>query len=96
MWEGSIQENESLIFLFVCLEVEIFLRAMRPTSSDGKANGRRLDMIVKAAALCLIKILLQYVKVLGSKHTFTLSVDNVSTGYCVSVHFRKHSVIWGG
>ena len=53
-------------------------------------------MIVKAAALCLIKILLQYVKVLGSKHTFTLSVDNVSTGYCVSVHFRKHSVIWGG
>ena len=35
-------------------------------------------------------------KALGSKHTFTLSVDIVNTGYCVSVHFRKHSVIWGG
>jgi hypothetical protein len=32
---------------------------------------------------------------LGSKHTFTPSVDIVNTGYCVSVHFRKHSVIWG-
>ena len=35
-------------------------------------------------------------KALGSKHTFTLSVDIVYTGYCVSVHFRKHRVIWGG
>ena len=34
-------------------------------------------MVVKAAALCLIKGLLQYVKALGSKHTFTLSVDIV-------------------
>ena len=35
-------------------------------------------------------------KALGNKHTFTLSVDIVNTGYCVSVHFRKRSVIWGG
>ena len=35
-------------------------------------------------------------KTLGSKHTFTFFVNNVNTGYCVSVHFRKHSVIWGG
>jgi hypothetical protein len=31
-----------------------------------------------------------------SIRTFALSVDIVNTGYCVSVHFRKHSVIWGG
>jgi len=30
--------------------------------------------------------------VLGSKHTLSLSVDIVNTGYCVSVHFRKHSI----
>jgi len=51
---------------------------------------------VYAVALSLIKGLLQYVKVLGSKHTSTLSVNIVNTGYCVSVHFTKHSVIWGG
>ena len=34
MW--SIRAKESLIFLFVCLEAEMFLRAMRPTSSDAK------------------------------------------------------------
>jgi len=49
-----------------------------------------------AAALNLIKGLLQYVKALGSKHTFTLSVDIVNTGYRVGVYFRKNSVIWGG
>ena len=38
-----------------------------------------------AVALCLIKGLLQYVKALGNQHTFTLSVDIVNTGYCVSV-----------
>ena len=36
MWEGSIREKESLLFLFVCLEVEMSLRAMRPSSSDAK------------------------------------------------------------
>jgi hypothetical protein len=36
MWEGSIRENEPLIFLLVCLEVEMSLRAMRPTVSDAK------------------------------------------------------------
>jgi hypothetical protein len=30
------------------------------------------------------------------KATFTLSVNIVNSGYCVGVHFRKHSVIWGG
>ena len=35
MWEGSIRAEESLLFLFVCLEAES-LRAMRPTSSDAK------------------------------------------------------------
>ena len=39
IWEGSIQEKESLIFLFVCLEVEMSLRAMMPTSSDAKLMG---------------------------------------------------------
>ena len=34
-------------------------------------------MIVLAAALCLLKGLLKYVKALGIKHTFTLSVDIV-------------------
>ena len=34
--------QKSLIFLFVCLEVEMSLRAMRP---DAK-NGRRLGVIV--------------------------------------------------
>jgi hypothetical protein len=33
---GSILEKESLIFLFVCLEVKMSLQAMRPTSSDAK------------------------------------------------------------
>jgi hypothetical protein len=37
MWEGSIRENESLIVLFVCVEVP--LHAMRPTSSDAKLMG---------------------------------------------------------
>ena len=36
MWEGSIRAKESLIILFVCLEAEVSLRAMRPTSSDAK------------------------------------------------------------
>jgi hypothetical protein len=36
MWEGSIRAKESLILLFVCLEAEESLRAMRPTSSDVK------------------------------------------------------------
>ena len=39
MWEGSIREKESLIFLFVCLEAEMSLRVMRPTSSDAKLTG---------------------------------------------------------
>jgi hypothetical protein len=39
IWEGSIRENESLFFLFVCLEVEMSLRVMRPTSSDAKKMG---------------------------------------------------------
>jgi len=39
MWEGSIREKESLIFLFVCLEVEMSLRVMRPTSSAAKLMG---------------------------------------------------------
>jgi len=41
MLEGSIPEKEfsSLIFLFVCLEVEMSLRAMRPTNSDAKLMG---------------------------------------------------------
>jgi hypothetical protein len=39
IWEGSIRDKESLIFLFVCLEVEMSLRAMRPTSSDAKLMG---------------------------------------------------------
>jgi len=30
MWEGSIRAKESLVFLFVCLEAEVSLRAMRP------------------------------------------------------------------
>jgi len=30
--------RSSLIFLFVCLDAEISLRAMRPTSSDAKLN----------------------------------------------------------
>ena len=37
--EGSIRAKESLIFLFVCLEAEMSLRAMRPTSSDAKLMG---------------------------------------------------------
>ena len=36
---GGKYPGESLIFLFVCLEVEISLRAMRPTSSDAKLMG---------------------------------------------------------
>ena len=36
---GSILEKESLIFLFVCLEAEMSLRVMRPTSSDAKLTG---------------------------------------------------------
>jgi len=39
VWEGSIWEKESLIFLFVCLDVEVSLRAMRPASSDAKLMG---------------------------------------------------------
>ena len=38
-WEGSIRAKESLIFLFVCLEAEVSLGAMRPTSSDAKLMG---------------------------------------------------------
>ena len=34
-WEGSIRAKESF-FLVLCLEVEVSLRAMRPTSSDAK------------------------------------------------------------
>jgi len=36
---GGKYPGESLIFLFVCLEVEISLRAMRPTSSDATLMG---------------------------------------------------------
>ena len=39
MWEGSIWKKESLVFLFVCLEAEMSLHAMRPTSSDAKVMG---------------------------------------------------------
>jgi hypothetical protein len=39
MWEGSIREKESLIIMFVCLEVEMSLREMRPMSSDAKLMG---------------------------------------------------------
>ena len=39
MWEGSIRAKESLIHLFVYLEAEVSLRAMRPTSSDAKLMG---------------------------------------------------------
>ena len=39
IWEESIRANESLIFLLVCLDVEVSLRAMRPTSSDAKLMG---------------------------------------------------------
>ena len=39
MWKGSIREKESLLILFVCLEAEMFSRAMRPTSSDAKLMG---------------------------------------------------------
>jgi hypothetical protein len=39
MWEKSIRAKESLIFLFVCLEAEMSLRAMRPTSYDAKLMG---------------------------------------------------------
>ena len=33
---GEYPLEESLVFLFVCLEAEMSLRAMRPTSSDAK------------------------------------------------------------
>jgi hypothetical protein len=39
MWEGSIRAKEPLIFLFVCLEAEMALRAMRLTSSVAKLLG---------------------------------------------------------
>ena len=40
IWEeGSIRVKESLIFLLVCLDVEVPLRAMRPTSSNAKLMG---------------------------------------------------------
>jgi hypothetical protein len=39
MWEGSICAKESLVFLLACLEVEMSLCAMRPTSSDAKLMG---------------------------------------------------------
>ena len=39
MWKGSIRVNESLVFLIVCLEAEVSLRAMRPTSPDAKLMG---------------------------------------------------------
>jgi len=45
MWEGSIRAKEYLISLFVYLEAEVSLRAMRPTSSDAKL-GRGFDVIV--------------------------------------------------
>jgi hypothetical protein len=35
-----------LIFLFVCLEVEMSLQVMRPTSSDAKLNGWRFNVAV--------------------------------------------------
>jgi hypothetical protein len=38
MWEGSIRAKEFYI-LFVYLEAEVSLRAMRPTSSDVKLMG---------------------------------------------------------
>ena len=40
MWEGSIREKS--IFLFVYLEAEVSLRAMRPTSYDAKLMGEVL------------------------------------------------------
>jgi len=42
MWEGSICAKGSLIFfvlMLLCLEAEVSLRAMRPTSSDAKLRG---------------------------------------------------------
>ena len=39
IWEGIIRAKESLVFLFVCIEAEVSLRAMRPTSSDAKLMG---------------------------------------------------------
>jgi hypothetical protein len=39
MWEGSIRAKESLIFLFVYLEAEVSLRAMRPTHFNAKLMG---------------------------------------------------------
>jgi len=39
MWERSIREKESLIFLFVRLEVERSLQAISSTSSDAKLMG---------------------------------------------------------
>ena len=48
IWEeGSIRVKESLIFLLVCLDVEVPLRAMSEAYEFWcKANGRRLDVIV--------------------------------------------------
>ena len=39
MWEENVRAKESLVFMFVCLEAEVSLRAMRPTSSDAKLMG---------------------------------------------------------
>jgi hypothetical protein len=36
---GGEYPCERVVFLFVCLEAEVSLRAMRPTSSDAKLMG---------------------------------------------------------
>ena len=39
IWEGSLRAKESLLFLLVCLGVEVSLRAIRPMYSDAKLMG---------------------------------------------------------
>jgi len=97
VWEGSIWEKESLIFLFVCLDVEVSLRAMRPASSDAKLMGGGLMWPCRPLHFAISKAFCSMWRRSGvSIPLHFLSFDIVNTGYCVSVHFRKHSVIWGG
>ena len=72
---------ERVIFLFVCLEAEVSLRAVRPTSSDAKLMGGGLMWPCRPLHFALSETFLQYVKALGSKHTFTLSVDIINYKY---------------
>ena len=87
------QELQLISSISVCLE---YIRAMRPTSSDAKLweeVGR--DRVDRCILFCQRPFVVPMLRRLGvSIYTFTLSVDIVNTGYCVSVHFRKHSVIW--